>query len=194
MEIPAPQADILAHFGRGRARLDWYSVIFELIDMRSFSNLWYWIVLAVSWSTASHWVLGVPFDMISRAKRYGAVAQDDLETMVRINSDRVLFIARSAGTWIIAIWAFVLTLLVLLGFVYDIEFAQAVLFLYFPFSVLGMVSLRSALLIEAGEGQGDALHRRLLRHRVTTQVLGMISIFVTSMFGMYQNMHIGVLG
>lgn len=162
--------------------------------MRSFSNLWYWIVLAVLWSTASHWVLGVPFDMIARAKRHGEMAQDDLETMVRINVDRLLFVARSAGTWIVAIWAFVLTLLVLLGFVYDIEFAQAVLFLYFPFSILMLISFRTALLVEAGERQGDALHRRLLRHRVTTQVLGMVSIFVTSLFGMYQNMHIGVLG
>jgi len=40
----------------------WYETIFELIDMRSFSNLWYWIVLSVLWSTMSHWVLGVPFD------------------------------------------------------------------------------------------------------------------------------------
>jgi hypothetical protein len=38
------------------------------------------------------------------------------------------------------------------------------------------------------------LHRRLMRHRIMTQLLGMMSIFVTSMFGMYQNLHIGVLG
>jgi len=174
--------------------VDWYSVIFELIDMRSFSNLWYWIVLAVLWSTASHWVLGVPFDMIARAKRHGGQAQEDLETMVRINTGRMLYIVRAAGSWLAAIWAFVLTVLVLLGFVYDIEFAQAVLFLYFPFSILMMLSLRSSLLIEAGEGQGEALHRRLLRHRISTQLLGMVAIFVTSLFGMYQNMHIGVLG
>ncbi len=174
--------------------MDWYSVIFELIDMRSFSNLWYWIVLAVLWSTASHWVLGVPFDMISRAKRHGGQAQDDLETMVRINTGRMLYIVRAAGSWLVAIWAFVLTMLVLLAFVYDIEFAQAVLFLYLPFSILMLLSLRTSLLIEAGENTGDALHRRLLRHRISTQVLGMISIFVTSLFGMYQNMHIGVLG
>ena len=174
--------------------MDWYSVIFELIDMRSFSNLWYWIVLAVLWSTASHWVLGVPFDMISRAKRHGGQAQDDLETMVRINTARTLHIVRAAGSWLVAIWAFVLTMLVLLGFVYDIEFAQAVLFLYVPFSLLMLLTLRTSLLVEAGEGVGEALHRRLLRHRVSTQVLGMVAIFVTSLFGMYQNMHIGVLG
>lgn len=174
--------------------MDWYSVIFELIDMRSFSNLWYWIVLAVLWSTASHWVLGVPFDMISRAKRQGGQAQDDLETMVRIYTGRLLFIVRTATSWLVAIWAFTLTLLVLMGFVYDIEFAQALLFLYAPFSILMMLSVRTSLLIEAGEDRGAVLHRRLLRHRISTQVLGMVSIFVTSLFGMYQNMQIGVLG
>jgi hypothetical protein len=44
-------------------------IVFEVIDMRSFSNLWYWIALAVLWSSTSHWVLGVPFDMIQRARR-----------------------------------------------------------------------------------------------------------------------------
>ncbi|WP_430464141.1 component of SufBCD complex [Tabrizicola sp.] len=174
--------------------MDWYSVIFELIDMRSFSNLWYWIVLAVLWSTASHWVIGVPFDMIARARRSGGAAQDDLETMVRINVGRLLYISRAAGSWLVAFWAFSVTMLVLLGFTYQIEFAQALLFLYFPFSILMLLSLRTCLLIEAGEGVGDLLHRRLQRHRISTQVLGMISIFVTSLFGMYQNMHIGVLG
>jgi hypothetical protein len=174
--------------------VDWYSVIFELIDMRSFSNLWYWIVLAVLWSTASHWVLGVPFDMISRAKRQGGQAQLDLETMVRINTGRTLYIVRAAGSWLVALWAFGLTILVLMGFAYHVEFAQAVLFLYVPFSALMALSIRSSLMIEAGENTGEALHRRLVRHRISTQVLGMVAIFVTSLFGMYQNMHIGVLG
>ena len=174
--------------------MDWYNVIFELIDMRSFSNLWYWIVLAVLWSSASHWVIGVPFHMISRAKRQGGAAQDDLETMVRINTGRMLYMVRSTGSWLAAFWAFMLTMLVLLGFAYDIEFAQAVLFLYVPFSVLMLLSLRTSLMIEAGDRQGEDLHRRLHRHRLSTQVLGMISIFVTSLFGMYQNMQIGVLG
>lgn len=174
--------------------MNWYNVIFELIDMRSFSNLWYWIVLAVLWSTASHWVLGVPFDMISRAKRHGGQAQEDLEAMVRINTGRMLYIVRAAGSWLVGIWFFVLSFLLLLGFVYHIEFAQAVVFLFVPFSMLMGLSLRTSLLVEAGEGTGEALHRRLLRHRVSTQVLGMVAIFVTSLFGMYQNMHIGVLG
>ena len=66
--------------------MDWYGTVFELIDMRSFSNLWYWIALAVTWSSASHWVLGVPWDMAIRARKgQGAQAMHDFEDMVRIN-------------------------------------------------------------------------------------------------------------
>lgn len=171
-----------------------YQVLFELIDMRSFSNLWYWIMLAVMWSSASHWVLGVPFDVISRARRHGGEMQHDLETLVRINTGRMLYIARTAGVWLVAFLFFLITVLMVLGVWYRVEFAQAVLFLLVPMSILSLLSLRTAGLIEAGESEGDALHRRLIRHRVGTQALGMVSIFVTSMFGMYANLYIGVLG
>ena len=46
--------------------------------------------MAVIWSTASHWVLGVPYDMVYRARREQGQALDDLETLVRINVDRML--------------------------------------------------------------------------------------------------------
>ncbi len=68
----------------------------------------------------------------------------------------------------------------------------AVLFMFVPLAILGALSLRSAVKIEAGEGQGAALFRRLFRHRLSTQVLGMISIFVTSLFGMWQNLQITI--
>ena len=77
---------------RGARALDWYKIVFELIDLRSFSNLWYWIMLGVVWSMASHWVLGVPFDMIQRARRDGGQAEQDLEALVRINTQRMLLL------------------------------------------------------------------------------------------------------
>ena len=115
-----------------RAAVDWYQIIFELIDMRSFSNLWYWIMLAVMWSSSSHWVLGVPFDLISRARRQGGEAQQDLEALVRINITRLLYIARTSGIWLIAFLCFILSALLVLAVYYQIEFAQAVLFLLVP--------------------------------------------------------------
>ena len=109
--------------------MSWTQTLFELIDMRSFSNLWYWIVLAVVWSTASHWVLGVPYDMVLRAKRQGGQAEADLEDIVRINVNRLLYIGQVSGLWLAGFACFFLTMLVLLGFVYGVEFAQAVLLL-----------------------------------------------------------------
>ncbi len=70
--------------------MDIYGTVFEVIDMRSFSNLWYWIGLAVIWSTVSHWVIGVPFDMVLRARLKGGQVANDLETLVQINCRRLV--------------------------------------------------------------------------------------------------------
>ncbi len=174
--------------------MDWYQTLFELIDMRSFSNLWFWIVLAVVWSTASHWVLGVPYDMVLRARRHGGEAQVDLEDMVRINTNRLLFIAQMSGLWILGFACFGLTMLVLLGFVYGMEFAQAVFLLAFPLSLIGVLSLSTARLIQSEGATGERLRKRLTRHRLYTQIIGMVSIFVTALWGMYQNVALGPLG
>ena len=173
--------------------MDWYQTLFEMIDMRSFSNLWFWIALAVMWSTASHWVLGVPFDMVLRARRYGGEAQADLEDIVRINVNRLLYISQVSGLWLLGLGLFALTSLVLLGFVYAIEFAQALLLLGFPMSLVGLLSLSTARLIRIEGSTGDVLQRRLMRHRLYTQIIGMFSIFVTALWGMYQNLSIGPL-
>jgi hypothetical protein len=169
--------------------------VFELIDLRSFSNLWFWIALAVTWSSASHWVLGVPWDMAMRARRSaGDEAMTDFEDMVRININRLLFVAHESGLILAGVAAFVLTSLALLGFVYDNEFSQALVMLGFPLTLVGLVSLRTARLIKARELAGEALIAQMGRHRLVVQVIGMISIFITAMWGMYQNMNIGVLG
>jgi len=174
--------------------LDWYQTVFELIDMRSFSNLWFWIALAVMWSSASHWVLGVPYDLVLRARRQGGQAETDLEDLVRINVNRLLYVARVSGLWLLGLGCFVLTGLAITGFYYGVEFAQAVFLLLFPMSIIGVLSLSTARLIELDGVTGEALRRRLGRHRFFTQFIGMISIFVTAMWGMFQNMSLGPFG
>lgn len=173
--------------------MEWYEYIFELIDLRSFSNLWFWIALAVFWSTSSHRILGVPYDMVARARRHGGQAQTDLEDMVRINVTRMLYIGRVSGLWILAMACFLITILGLLGFRYNIEFAQALLLLMFPMSIVRLLGLSTAKQIESGHNHGDDLHRALNRLRMITQVIAMFSIFITAMWGMYQNMNFGSL-
>jgi hypothetical protein len=168
--------------------VNWTQTVFEVIDMRSFSNLWFWIALAVVWSSASHWVLGVPFDLVQRAARHGGQAQQDVEDLVRINVARLNHIGRVSGLWLLGFACFMLTALAILGFWYDIEFAQAVFLIAFPGAIVSALSLVAARRIDAEAPTGQALHKRLVRQRVWTQFIGMISIFVTAMWGMYQNM------
>jgi hypothetical protein len=170
--------------------LDWTQTLFDVIDFRSFSSIWYWIVLAVVWSSSSHWVLGVPFDMVFRARKQGGRAMADLEDLVRINVDRILYVARSAGLALAGLVAFLLTVLAMLAFRYDAEFAQAVVLIFLPLAVVGAMTLSVAARIEAQAPVGEALCRALARHRLWTQLVGMLSIFVTAMFGMYQNLQV----
>ncbi len=174
--------------------MDWYQAVFEVIDMRSFSNLWYWIALAVIWSTTSHWVIGVPFDMVLRARRLGGDAERDLEDLVRINCNRLLYIGRVTGLWLLGIGSALISALAVLGFWYGVEFAQALFLLVFPMSFVGLLSLSTARLIADEQATGELLRKRLARHRLYTQVIGMISVFVTAMWGMYQNLAVGPLG
>lgn len=175
--------------------MDWYQHVFELIDMRSFSNLWFWIVLAVLWSSTSHWVLGVPWDLVQRARRSeDGQGVQDLHDLIRINTNRILFIMEETGLLISGFLCFVLTLLGLLGFVYGNEFSQAVFLLLFPMSLVGLLSVRTAQIIQTKELLGETLYNRLHWHRVGTQAIGMLSIFVTAIWGMWQNMTTGALG
>ena len=171
--------------------MNWTNTLFEVIDMRSFSNLWFWIALAVVWSSVSHWVLGVPFDMIQKARKTGGQAEIDLHDMVRINVNRLLYIGQVSGLVLLAFLSFFLTSLGILAFAYDVELAQAVFLLGFPMTLVGALSLSTAKVIAEQQPEGEALYARLSKHRVITQFIGMISIFVTAMFGMYQNLAVG---
>lgn len=201
MEKAAPQERSQDRPARGSIRfdsgkvsiVDVFDTVFDFIDMRSFSNLWYWIALAVFWSVTSHWVMGVPHDMLIRARREGGQVQTDVEELARISTQRILAAVRKGAFWIVALGSFWLTILGLLAFYYNQEFAQAVFFLLAPLAIVGWLSLRCARKIEAGEGHGDDLHRRLTIHRRWLQVVGMLCIFVTAMYGMWQNLNNSIL-
>ena len=186
--------DIVAKNNRQAPQLTWYDTVFELIDMRSFSNLWFWIALAVVWSTASHWVLGVPFDMVQRVMREGGDSGGDLETLVRIYCNRLLYIAEVSGIWMLGLTCAVLTALGMLGFVYWLEFAQALFLLALPLSLVGALSIHTAYDIMKNDMVGLELCKRMRLHRLITQLIGVVAIFVTAMWGMYQNMAVGALG
>lgn len=177
----------------GPGRLDWYATLFEVIDMRSFSNLWYWIGVAVVWSSVSHFVIGVPFDMLQRARRYGGQADQDFEDMVRIYVNRIALINRLSGLWLVLFGSAAISALALLGFYYGIEFAQALFLIGFPLCIVAALSFRTAARIGRENPTGDALKKILVRHRFWCQMIGIFALTITAFWGMYQNLAVGAL-
>ncbi|MBF9033615.1 component of SufBCD complex [Rhodobacterales bacterium HKCCE2091] len=163
----------------------------EVIDLRSFSNLWYWIVLAVLWSTFSHWCLGVPFDLVVRARRGHEQSARDLQILAEVNANRVLSLAEASGILITAITAFLLTGLLVLGWVYGSEFCQATFLLAFPMVLIGVWSVRTARVLTAN-GFADVAGA-LRFHRLGVQLLGIVFIFITAFWGMYVNVTVDPL-
>ncbi|MEI4231735.1 component of SufBCD complex [Roseovarius sp. D22-M7] len=175
--------------------MDWQDTVFELINMRSFNNLWYWILLALVWSAAGQRVLDVPWDMVIRARRgQDAAAMADLSEMLRITVSRRLRIVDQSGPVLTGLAGFVVTSLALLAVLYGNEFAQAVLLLAGPLMGVAALSLRTARRIRDAGLDGPPLVKAVTRLRTQTQAIGMVAIFVTAMWGMYKNMNAYVLG
>ncbi len=170
--------------------MDWTKTFLDVIDLRSFSSLWYWLVVAAVWSQASHWVLGVPYDVIQRARRQGGEAMADLEALTRVNVNRMRNIVAEAGYWLVGFAFFLHSGLLILAIVYGIEFALAVEMFLIPLTFVGVTSLFTGNRILTEAPEGEALVRVLIRHRFWTQVIGMIAIFVTACVGMYQLLYV----
>jgi hypothetical protein len=172
--------------------VDFLDLVTEVIDLRSFSNLWYWIVLAILWSSLSHWVLGVPSHIVARARRGDAQAEQDMVALARINGERVLAQVEQSAPVLLGLAAFVASALATTGWLYGIEFAQAIFLLLFPALLVGGLTVRTARKLRE-EDYADVA-RRLRLHRTYVQMLGVVFIFVTAFWGMYTNIAVGPLG
>ncbi|NKX46191.1 component of SufBCD complex [Roseicyclus persicicus] len=165
--------------------MDFFDLVTEVIDFRSFSNLWYWIVLAILWSTLSHWVLGIPYHLVQRARRGDAESLRDLYALAEINSRRILGFADLSGTGFVAASAFVLSSLAVLGWGYRVEFAQAVILLLMPLILVTALTVHTARRLH--DSGFERLEIRLRNHRLMVQGMGIVFIFVTAFWGMYTN-------
>jgi hypothetical protein len=169
----------------GGTVLDFLDLVTEVIDLRSFSSLWYWIVLAVMWSSLSHWVLGIPYHLVQRARRGDADSQRDLQLLVALHIRRIDEFGAISGTVFVAVASFTLSALIVLGWAFGVEFAQAVVFLLAPLLAVTGLSFRTAGRVR--DVAIDELCQRLRQHRLIVQAMGVVSIFVTAFWGMYAN-------
>ena len=173
--------------------MDWQHDLLTLIDLRSFSNIWYWIVLAVMWSSLTHYVFGVPFDMVVRARRQGGAEQADLEALVRVQVNRRVRIAALTGPWMVAFLSAGLTVLALVGFVYGVQFGQALFLLLAPATLATLLDFASARRLAEAPLTGEPLCAYIGRCRLMKQALGMLSIIVTAFWAVWHLMSVSVL-
>jgi len=159
--------------------------VFDLIEFRAFSSIWYWLLLGLVWTRVIHAPMGVPYDLLRRADNRDRQAERDVQALTGYELRRRGDVADQIGFWSVALWAFALTALALLSAAYRVEMAQAVLLLAAPLALVqGLVS-RAGRRIEMEGLHGADLRRALRRLRAQVQAVGLLSVFVAALWGMY---------
>ena len=167
--------------------MDWTEAIARVVTLDTFGNVWFWAAVVVAWAVACHWLIGVPFDMLIRARRGGAQEMQDLETLVDINVRRIIWFQKIAGEGAAAFAAFFLAGLGLLAIGYRVEWAIGALVLGVPLTGVAVFNLLLAKSLYEAPLYGAELLARMLKVRVRTQILAAISLFFTAVFGMAFN-------
>ncbi|WP_339107298.1 component of SufBCD complex [Thioclava sp. GXIMD4216] len=168
--------------------MDFTNTIFALIDMHSFSSLWYWIMLAVCWSFAAHFAMGIPYDLVTQYRRNAETA-DDLVLAAGLSARRLIRFSQAKAA-LTGGWFFLTSFLLITGFGYGAELAQAAFLLGVPLSFVTIMTLYNAkLLLSLSEnGQAEAIANFVHGARFRVQLLGMSVIFVTALWGMLSNL------
>lgn len=173
--------------------LDGYATIAAMIDLRAFSSLWYWVVVAGFWILAGRRVLDMPVDMLTRAHGWGGAAGEEFDRLAGIAIPRVLRRARELGPWLLALAGFALALVLGLGFGYGLELGQAAGFLLLPLVLIRLMEVQTARRLEHGP-RGAEMQSLLLWHRFRIQLLGLVFILLTAFWGAWRTMTVGALG
>lgn len=172
--------------------------ILALLDSRSFGSIWFWLLLALVWSLAARKVVGVPYDVVQQVRRMPQDANDDAAAFQLLDWLSLTLprwrLAGVEGVLMLFVATFAFSALFLLGFVYGLEMAQALVLLILPFVALFPVELRLARkltpLVEAagaGELSVDEAARRaarlMRRHRAGVTVVSILVVVMTAYRG-----------
>lgn len=156
-------------------------LIREFMHFGSFWTIWFWVTHAVVWSLASHFAMGVPYDMIVEANR-----EDDpdgpwaeaADYLIRAQVYRFSAYHDRLGVMLSGIAAFILSMLLTLGIVANLEMALAIFTLMLPLILIYVVTVRVALSIRGTDPDRPALRARIRRLRLFNQLFGLLGIIM----------------
>nr|WP_162623866.1 hypothetical protein [Paracoccus saliphilus] len=170
-----------------------------LLDSRSFMTIWYWLALVGMWSATGRSVLGVPTEVLTRARTAQAAGQAEGAAVILLLDWLSLVLPRwrlgtREGALFLAVTSFLLTSLAVLGFVFWLELAQAMLLLLLPFWLLFWMRIRLARrlvpLVEAAQDDRMELSQAaarvahlMVRHRRWVTLMSMVAVALTVLWG-----------
>ena len=157
----------------------------RLLNSDSFDSFWYWLIIAVSWSRATHFMLGAGLHDIRDALRNGGTNMTDVEMLIHINARKLTRAFDRYGVWLTAIGMFLIATIATLGFKFDIELMQASTLLIVSLMLGLLVSLRFAYRVIENDLLDKALCDSFSKFRTIKQFIGIGSIFVISFYAAY---------
>ena len=163
--------------------------MFQTFAAASFQSIWYWVLHVVVWTLACYRTLGVPHDMLLRARRLPEIGAR-VDTLALLTSERVGGIYDALGVPIAAGLGFVLAGLFALGFGTGIEAAQAAFAIVLPLVVINYSKLRLALAVRRQGIAGPRLVLALARRRIWHQLIAVVAMLGAA--GMALSLHAGV--
>jgi hypothetical protein len=134
----------------------------------------------------------VPYHIVVRARRGDERAIHDMRALAEINGARILAVTDQSAPVLLGLAAFIATGLAVTGWLYRVEFLQALFLLVFPAMLVGAITVLTARKLRRTGHEDVARDLRL--HRIYVQMLGVLFIFLTAFWGMYTNVTVGPLG
>lgn len=147
----------------------------RLIASASFDSVWYWVLQVVVWTLVCYRTLGVPHDMLIRARREPAVAER-VALLAGLSAERLGGIYDLAGAAFAAVAGFVLAALAALGFLSGLEGAQAAFVLLLPLAVIAYSKVRLALFVRGRKMARPRLVLILARRRFWHQAIAVVAM------------------
>lgn len=172
--------------------------ILAILDSRSFGSIWFWLLLTLAWTMAGRRVLGVPYDIAGAALKETGPGADGPAAILLLDWLSLTLPRWRAGATEIAVLtglaAFAMTALFLLGFLYGLEMAQALVLLILPFLLLFPAEMRLAQrvqgIVRAAERRevsvneaGRQAARLMRRHRRIVSTLSILAVAMTAYRG-----------
>ncbi|MGR3200164.1 MAG: hypothetical protein ACU0DM_15695, partial [Paracoccus sp. (in: a-proteobacteria)] len=151
------------------------------------------------WSVTGRSVLGVPTEVVSRAHRAQKAGEAEHASVITLLDWLSLVLPRwqlgpREGVVFLGVTSFLMSSMIVLGFVFWLELAQALVLLLFPFWLLFWMRTRLArrlmLVIEGAQDDrlslaeaGAECVRRMTWHRTLVTALSIAAVAVTVLWG-----------